>query len=172
LNTELLQEHQPNSHIQGLRAVGCLEIGKGAAAIAFGIWLLTFRERDIGEMTANLLDRLNIDPAHEFAIKLVSMADRITPEKVQIAAVIAFLYAVVRFTEGYGLWNARTWAEYFALISGAVYLPWEIWEFVRRPSWFHATLIVINVIVVLYIAYVRLAVHREHVQHPPPLKAG
>jgi uncharacterized membrane protein (DUF2068 family) len=151
--------------------VAVLEIAKGLGAVIFGVWLLSFRQKDIGDMMANLLDRLHIDPAHEFAIKLVSMADRITPEKVEIAALIAILYALIRFTEGYGLWNARTWAEYFALISGAAYLPWEVWEFLRRPNWFHATLIVINVMVVLYIVYVRFQVHREYSHRAPSLSA-
>ena len=167
-----MPNHYPKSHQGGLRAVAVVEIAKGIGAIAFGIWLITFREKDIGEMMANLLDRMHVDPAHEFAVKLVSMADRITPEKVEMAAAIALVYAAIRFTEGYGLWNARTWAEYFALISGAAYLPWEIWEFARHPNWFHALIILINVIVVLYIAYVRVAVRRERIQHPAPVGSG
>jgi len=160
-----LQEQKPKSHLKGLRTVAAIEIAKGIGAVVFGIWVLSFREKDIGDMMANLLDRLHVDPAHEFAVKLVSMADRITPEKVEVAV----LYALIRFTEGYGLWNARTWAEYFALISGAAYLPWEFWEFVRRPNWFHATILVVNVAVVLYIAYVRFAVHRESSHRAPPV---
>ena len=166
-----MQDYKPKSHLKGLRTVAAIEIAKGIGAFLFAGWLLSFREKDIGDMMANLLDRLHIDPAHEFAIKLVSMADKITPEKVQIAALIAFVYALIRFTEGYGLWNARTWAEYFALISGAAYLPWEFWEFFRRPTWFHAAIIIVNIAVVLYIAYVRFAVHREHV-HSPPMATG
>ena len=56
--------------------------------------------------------------------------------------------------------------------SGAAYLPWELWGFLRRPNWFHATLIVINVIVVLYIAYVRVQVHHEHTHATPPLNVS
>jgi uncharacterized membrane protein (DUF2068 family) len=166
LNTETSKDIKRSTHLQGLRAVAVVEIAKGMLAIAFAVWLIMYRERDIGNMMANLLDRLHIDPAHEFAIKLVSLADRITPEKLGIAAAIAVLYALVRFTEGYGLWYAKTWAEYFALISGAAYLPWEIYEFLRRPNWFHAAIIVINVFVVLYIAYVRVAMHSERVHTP------
>lgn len=166
MNTETSKDIKRSTHLQGLRAVAVVEIAKGLLAIAFAAWLIMYRERDIGNMMANLLDRLHIDPAHEFAIKLVSLADRITPEKLGIAAAIAVLYALIRFTEGYGLWYAKTWAEYFALISGAAYLPWEIYEFLRRPNWFHAAIIVINVFVVLYIAYVRVAVHSERVHTP------
>ncbi|WP_187148849.1 DUF2127 domain-containing protein [Candidatus Korobacter versatilis] len=162
MKTETLQDYKPKSHLQGLRTVAAVEIAKGALAIFFSVWLLSFREKDLGDMMANLLDRLHVDPAHTIAIRLVSMADRITPEKLEIVALIGVLYALIRFVEGYGLWNARTWAEYFALISGAAYLPWEVWEFARRPNWFHAVLILINLAVVAYIAYVRFAVHREH----------
>ncbi len=161
MKTETLQESKPKSHLQGLRTVATIEIAKGVLAVFFSVWVLSFREKDLGDMMANLLDRLHVDPAHNFAIKLVSMADHITPQKIEIVALIASLYALIRFVEGYGLWNARTWAEYFAIISGALYLPWELWEFVRRPNWFHAVLILINVAVVGYVAYVRFAVHRE-----------
>lgn len=172
MNNEPLHDHKPRSHRQGLRAVAVLEMAKGLGAVLFGVWLLSFRQKDIGDLMANLLDRLHVDPAHEFAVKLVSLADKITPEKVLVAALLAFAYAIIRVIEGYGLWHARAWAEWFALVSGAAYLPWELWGFLRRPNWFHATLIVINVIVVLYIAYVRVQVHHEHTHATPPLNVS
>lgn len=164
LKTETLQDSKPKSHLQGLRTVAVVEIAKGVGAVLFSIGLLSFRHKDIGDMIANFLDMLHVDPAHEFAVKLVRMADRVTPEKIEIVAAVALVYALIRFVEGYGLWNARTWAEYFALISGAAYLPWEFWAYWRHPSWIHAVIILINIAVVLYIAYVRFAVHREHVR--------
>lgn len=167
MRTETIQPHTTKPHLQGLRAVAVVEIAKGLGAIAFGLWILTFRHKDLGDMMANLLDRLHVDPAHEIAIKLVSMADRITPEKVEIVAGVALFYALVRFTEGYGLWHCKTWAEWFALISGAAYLPWETWEFARHPNWFHAGIILINIGVVLYIAYVRVAMHQEYKREHP-----
>jgi uncharacterized membrane protein (DUF2068 family) len=161
LSTFSSQTTKPNSHLQGLRTVATVEILKGLVAVAFAIFLLFFRDRDIGEMIANLLDILHVNPAHDYAEKLVRMGDRITPEKIEIVALIVFLYAIVRFVEGYGLWYAKTWAEYFAIISGAAYLPFEGLAFYHHPNWFHAVIILINVCVVLYVAYVRVAVHRE-----------
>ena len=46
----------------------------------------------------------------------------------------AVAYAGVRFIEAYGLWRRRKWAEWFALLSTAMYLPWELLEVIRRPS--------------------------------------
>jgi uncharacterized membrane protein (DUF2068 family) len=58
--------------------------------------------------------------------------------------------------EAYGLWKARAWAEWIALISGAIYLPFEVVELIRRLSLFHLSLLIVNLAVVLYMVYLRM----------------
>jgi uncharacterized membrane protein (DUF2068 family) len=43
-----------------------------------------------------------------------------------------------------------------ALISGAIYLPFEIYELARRPDWIRLLIFVVNLAVVLYMAYLRI----------------
>jgi uncharacterized membrane protein (DUF2068 family) len=62
--------------------------------------------------------------------------------------------------EAYGLWNARVWAEWFALLSGCLYLPWEIYEVAIHPSWIKYGLFATNLAVVLYMLYVRVEASR------------
>jgi len=50
----------------------------------------------------------------------------------------------------------RAWAEWLALISGTIYLPFEIYEIARRPDAIRIAIFLINVVVVLYMAYLRL----------------
>ena len=40
----------------------------------------------------------------------------------------ALTYSAIRFTEAYGLWRERRWAEWLSAVSGAIYLPFEIYE--------------------------------------------
>ena len=68
---------------------------------------------------------------------------------------LAMAYAVLRFLEGYGLWKQRAWGEWLAIISGCVYIPFEVYKLVRHPNEFHWAVLGINIIVVLYIAWVR-----------------
>jgi len=68
---------------------------------------------------------------------------------------IAVAYSSLRFLESYGLWRQRVWAEWLAIISGAVYLPLELYNLIRRPSVFHWAILLINIAIVLYIAWVR-----------------
>ncbi len=44
------------------------------------------------------------------------------------------VYSGARSVEAYGLWFERRWAEWFALISGAIYLPVEIYELRRHVT--------------------------------------
>jgi len=80
----------------------------------------------------------------------------VSDKRIVTFACIAFGYALIRFIEAYGLWHARAWAEWFAIISGSAYLPWEIVEVVKHPHhvirWI---VLLINIIVVLYMVYVR-----------------
>ena len=59
----------------------------------------------------------------------------------------------MRFTEAYGLWHAREWAEWFALLSGAAYMPFEVYELARHPTVFKWGILGINTLIVLYLAW-------------------
>ena len=46
----------------------------------------------------------------------------------------ATAYVLVRFTEAYGLWKDRWWGEWLGALSGALYIPFELWHFAHHPS--------------------------------------
>jgi uncharacterized membrane protein (DUF2068 family) len=54
------------------------------------------------------------------------------------------------------LWKERAWAEWLALVSGAIYLPFEIYELARRPDWIRLVIFLVNLAVVVYMAYLRM----------------
>jgi len=72
-----------------------------------------------------------------------------------------FQYAGVRYTEAWGLWNRRVWAEWFALLCGALYLPWEIFKLLEVPNRLHLSVFLINIAIVLYILHIRIAAYRD-----------
>ena len=88
-------------------------------------------------------------------------AGRVNGKTLWALAFAALMYATVRFVEAYGLWKARAWAEWFALLSGAMYLPWEIIELLRRPTHVRWAIFVINLMIVIYMLYFRISAYRE-----------
>jgi uncharacterized membrane protein (DUF2068 family) len=69
-------------------------------------------------------------------------------------ALSALLYASVRFVEAYGLWRQRHWAEWFAVLTGGIYVPLELFEITRGVSWPKGTLLIVNAGIVAYLSLI------------------
>jgi uncharacterized membrane protein (DUF2068 family) len=46
------------------------------------------------------------------------------------------------------LWRQRRWAEWLAVISGAIYIPFEVYELLERVSWLSLAALLVNVFIV------------------------
>jgi uncharacterized membrane protein (DUF2068 family) len=139
----------------GLRAVATFEALKGAAVLLLGIALLAFHKH-AEDFAASLLFHLHIDPDRRLAHMLMDAATRLSDARLLTIAAAALTYCAVRWVEAWGLWNRRVWAEWFALLSGALYLPWEILKIVERVDWERVGVLVINVAIILYMLYIRI----------------
>lgn len=144
------------AHLAGLRAVAAMEITKGVLAILGGILLLRLRHRDLGDVAHNIIEALHLNPAHRIFRAMIGAAGHMNGRRLIAVVCVAGGYAIIRMIEAYGLWNARAWAEWFAIVSGSAYFPLEILEVVRHPS--HIIrwgVLIVNILVVLYMVYVR-----------------
>jgi uncharacterized membrane protein (DUF2068 family) len=141
----------------GLRGVALFEAGKGALAILAAMWVLTLRHKDMTEVAENLLAAMrkvfHINPdRHIFQIVQRSV-EGLTPRGLMIIAAAILLYAGIRFVEGAGLWLEKEWAEWFALITGAFYIPFEVYQLIHRPNAFKWWILVVNLLIVAYLAW-------------------
>jgi uncharacterized membrane protein (DUF2068 family) len=145
-----------SGQVKVLRAVASFELSKGLVVLAAGCGLLLLLHRDTSEIAESLLRLLHISPDHRLSHLIMRSANRVTDKKLWTFAAVAACYSSLRFVESYGLWKARAWAEWIALISGAIYLPFEVRELIRRLSLFHFSLLIVNLAVVLYMVYLRV----------------
>lgn len=146
---------------QVLRAVATFEFCKGVFVVLMGLCALALVHKDLWWYAESLLALLHISTDRRSAQVFLDFADSITDARLWAAARIAFAYAGLRFTEAYGLWKGFTWAEWLALIAGALLLPMEVRELMRGITVFRSALFVGNVAVVLFMFYVIRANHRE-----------
>jgi uncharacterized membrane protein (DUF2068 family) len=159
-----------SGQVKVLRAVASIELSKGVVVLLAACGILMLLHRDTSEIAQNLLQLLHISPDHRFAQIFLHWVNGLTDKKLWAIAAVAASYSGMRFVEGYGLWKARPWAEWIALISGAVYLPFEVHELMRRVTLFHTSLLVVNLAVVLYMVYLRWLAHQG--QEPDSRSAG
>jgi uncharacterized membrane protein (DUF2068 family) len=134
-----------------------IEAVKGALALVIGFVFVQVLRHDVDLQDAalNLLAWLHIDPERRIAHAFVNAAERMSDASVLNVVALVLLYSSLRFLESYGLWRQRIWAEWLAIVSGAIYLPFELRALIRHPSAIHWAVLLINIAIVLYIAYVR-----------------
>jgi uncharacterized membrane protein (DUF2068 family) len=137
--------------------VAILEAAKGVLVLlaAFGFAEILLRHVDLEDAAQNLLYFWHIDPDRKISHALMHLAGRMMDTNLVTVLAIACAYSSLRFIEAYGLWRQRVWAEWLAIVSGAVYLPFELYNLIRRPTMAHWVILLVNIGVVLYIAWVR-----------------
>ena len=145
--------HRRNRNLQALRAVASFELAKGLIVVVAALGVVFAVGHDPWDIADAVLRLLHISPDHHFAQVFLDWADTLTDAKLWTIAAVACVYSILRFVEAYGLWYARTWAEWIALISGSLYVPFEVYKLIHRASLFHISVLTINLIIVLYMAY-------------------
>jgi uncharacterized membrane protein (DUF2068 family) len=148
-------------HTAGLRTVAVFEAVKGLLVLAVELGLLSLLHKDVAAMAERVVRRLHMNPEHHFSHVILEAANRMTDAKLWALAGGAAAYSTVRFVEAFGLWNRRVWAEWFALLSGCLYLPWEIYEILDHPTKIRFAVLAGNLIIVLYMLKIRLDAYRH-----------
>ncbi len=138
-----------------------MEFLKGLVVLLAGFGVLSLVHRDAWDVAESFLEWLHISPEGHYAQVFLNLADQVTDRKVWAVAIAALAYSTLRFVESYGLWRERPWAEWLAMIAGAIYLPFELFELARKPDWVRLAILLVNLAVVLYMVFLRMqARHR------------
>lgn len=133
---------------RAVRTIALVEALKGALVLLAGVGALSFIHRDVQAVAERLVTHLHLNPAHHSPRIFLEFASRVNDARIARLALLAAGYSLLRFTEAYGLARERRWAEWFAAISGGVYIPLEIEHLVRGDFWISLVALAVNVAVV------------------------
>jgi uncharacterized membrane protein (DUF2068 family) len=139
--------------MRGLKIIALFEAFKGLLVLLTGLAAFSLMHQDIQVLAEQLVTHLHLNPAKNIPKIFIEAAGNLTDGRLRSLALLALLYAAMRFVEGFGLWFAKRWSEWFALLSGGVYLPIEIYELAKGFTWLKICLASINLTVVLYMAF-------------------
>ena len=129
-----------------LRIVAVVDILKGVAILAIGFGILSAHSHVLENGGVSLLRLLDIDPTLGVPRKFLAMLHAADTEH-GLLTLAAVAYASLRFIEAYGLWFMRGWARWLGIFSAGIYVPFEMYYFVRQPSITSASVMAINLIV-------------------------
>jgi uncharacterized membrane protein (DUF2068 family) len=153
--------HDPG-HVKGVRTVATIEFTKGIVVVLAGLGVFSMRHRDIWGVAESFLEFFHVNPEHHYVGVFIDLVYRLSDVRLWKIAVVAAVYVILRFVEAYGLWYICPWAEWMAIASGAIYIPFEAADLIRRPTWFRVVIIAINLLIVLYMLHLRVEAAKQH----------
>ena len=136
-----------------LHLIALFEAVKGFAAIAASLGLLSLAHHDVRAMAYALIGHFHLDPQAHYPQVLLDYASMLADANLRQVVALAWAYAAIRLTEGWGLWKDRGWAEWLAALSGALYLPLELRHLGGHPSAINAAVLLGNMAVVAYLVW-------------------
>jgi uncharacterized membrane protein (DUF2068 family) len=131
-----------------VRAVALFEAAKGTLVILTGFGALSLIHHDAQRFAEQLVGHLHLNPAKHYPRIFIDTAANLTDTRLWRLAALAAMYGLIRFIEAYGLWLGRRWAEWFAAVSGGIYIPFEIYELLQGATWLALGALVVNVLIV------------------------
>jgi uncharacterized membrane protein (DUF2068 family) len=146
-NSEVVSSHSPG----GLRVIAMIELSKGALILLAGFGLFSLIHHDVQLMAEDVVRHFHLNPASRYPRIFIDLAGRLSDKNLWRLAMFAFFYAGLRFIEAYGLWRGRRWAEWFAVASGAIYIPIELFDLLAGVSSIKVLTFAVNIGIVSYI---------------------
>jgi uncharacterized membrane protein (DUF2068 family) len=131
-------------------------------AAAFGVWRFEYARASIDATldreypaVRTLLRQLGYDVDHSKLVGLFQRALTLSPATINLIAAALAAYAVIEAIEGTGLWLAKRWGEYFAMVVTSLGLPYEIYDLANKVTATRVVFFVINLALVLYLVITR-----------------
>lgn len=135
----------------GLRVIIVWKTIKGGFLVLLGIAAILLRHSDLHDLAEGAVDWLGLDPASPRIASLLDSLTSMTPNRITMVGLGAFVVAIVMFVEAWGLHRRRTWAEWLTVIMTSALIPLEIYHLVHNPSVGKVLTLVANVAIVIYL---------------------
>ena len=140
-------------HDNGLLLIGIFKLAKSLFFFCIGIGAIHLLHKDLSDEVMRLATALRFDPESRVVGLVMDKVDLIDAQRLREIGFATFAYSALALTEGIGLLLAKVWAEYLTLILTISFLPWELYELIRRPTGIRAGLLVINLLVLWYLVW-------------------
>lgn len=145
--------HVAKHHDSGLLTIGLFKLLEAAFFFLVGIGAIHFIHRDLGDAAQRLAVRLRFDLDGRLVSWVLDHLDDITAHRLKQIGVATFFYAGLRVAEGVGLVLEKVWAEYLTVGVTTAFLPWELYEILKRPDWIRGCLLAANLVVLAYLLW-------------------
>lgn len=138
-----------NNKLTQLRAVAVFEASKGILVLVAAGALFELLHPDAQRAAEELVRHFHLNPASRYPRIFLQAASQLSNVRLLVISLGALVYALVRFTEAYGLWQGRNWARALGLVSAALYIPLELLELAKQISGAGLSVLLVNLVILV-----------------------
>jgi uncharacterized membrane protein (DUF2068 family) len=144
-----------------LLAIAVFKLLKSSALLAAGVGgVLLARDGHVYTSLLKVVNQLRLDPDNHYIHAAIGKVSGLDKRRLEELSLGTFVYAAVFLVEGAGLVLRKRWAEYLTTIVTASFVPFETYELWKRASALKAVGLVVNLLIVVYLA-LRLRAERR-----------
>lgn len=149
-------KHAHRDRDNGIVLIAAFKLVKALLLIAVGLGTVGIMRAGIAGVSRRVLSTVSSGTERAVTESMLSKLSGMSPRHIEALGVGAFLYAALFLVEALGLWLQKRWAEYLTVIATGSFIPFEIYELVRRITAARLGALVLNIAVVIYLV-IRLA---------------
>jgi uncharacterized membrane protein (DUF2068 family) len=147
----------------GVRVIGVYKLVSGVAALALGIWSVSFFDHNAARPIERAFLHLGLDPHNHLIHSAISTVTGLDWRHLRAIEAGTLCYALLHAVEGFGLLRGRDWASYLVVVATSALVPFEIIEIARKMSLLRISILILNLCIVIYLI---AALRKEHLAGP------
>jgi uncharacterized membrane protein (DUF2068 family) len=146
----------------GVRVIITYKLVKAALQAGLAAALPVLRQLGVTTYWAARASRIAEHVAHRWTAVLARrIAALLTPTHVTLIALALAMDAALSAVEGWALHRRFRWAPWLVVVAGSTLVPFEVIELARRPRPSRIAILVVNLVIIAYLA---ARARREHVE--------
>ena len=129
---------------------------------AYGVWRFRYDRAGIEQAFDNdlpairaLYRDLGFNVSHSKLLGLIQHSFTLDSRTLTYLAIGLAVYALIELTESIGLWLAKRWGEYFAMVATSIFLPYEVYDLTVKITWLRVAAFVVNLLLVIYLVWTK-----------------
>jgi uncharacterized membrane protein (DUF2068 family) len=156
-----MNQANPSGHRDlGITLIAVFKFVKALLLFTIALGAIGLLRGGLPHASDRLLSMLSSGTERRVTEAVLSRITSLGPTRIAALGVGAFLYAALFLVEGIGLWLQRRWAEYLTVAATASFVPFEIYEVVRRTTIARVVALVLNLAILVYL-FIRLRRRRR-----------
>jgi uncharacterized membrane protein (DUF2068 family) len=131
--------------------IASYKVGQALLFAAVAVGAMRLVGKDVGDQLQKLVDYLQLSSGSRIVTFLLEKSSLVNDTLLRRVGTGGVIYAGLSLIEGVGLLLEQTWAEYLTAAITGSFLPWELFEVLRRATLLRVSLLVVNALVFFYL---------------------